>query len=409
MLRIAIATDLHYVASGTSAVPQVCLDGTNNDPMEALLRLLRQDERGADLLICPGDITDRACAVAFRYGWNMLLRLKALLNAEHLIAATGNHEVSSRVGDEHRTPGNAELAIDTLDHLLDVSNYPAIFDNDDKRWVYWGRGYETVYGSNWVVVTINSCHYHNSTMPNEYERGRIGDVTLKELMAHIGKISSNKSYEYKVIVLHHPPVAHEEIGVELGKTPMFNGDGLIQAIEEVNSDWLIIHGHKHHHRLKKCSGSDYAPVLLGAGSFGALITGGLSNRTKNQFYILELQTKEDEVGEHRLRGRIETLYWDGTEWSKCVRTKDGIPDGCGFQQGSNISMASLAHTVKTIILNSKQPFLRWEEVSEESETLNYLSPSEVPLLLNKLDLVGVEVNMGNGDFFPAELWVVNDG
>lgn len=409
MLRIAIATDLHYVIKDGKAMPQVCRDGTNNDPMEALLHFVSKSNLSANLLVCPGDVTDRACGTAFHHGWNKLLQLKSCLNAEHLIAATGNHEVSSRVGDEHDIPGNAELAIDTLDHLLDVHDYPAMFDDNDKRWVYWGRGYETVFGQDWVVVTINSCHYHNSTLANEYERGRIGDVTLKELMVHLKSISKEGRYKYRVIVLHHPPVAHEEIGVELGKTPMFNGDGLIQAVEDTNSDWLVIHGHKHHHRLKKCSGNDYAPILLGAGSFGALLTGGLSNKTKNQFYIMELQAKKDEVGEHRLRGKIETLYWDGTEWSRCVRLKDGIPDGCGFQQGGSISISSLASRIKEVIKASGQPSLRWEEVAEKEESVKYLNPKEVSILLDKVRLVGVEMNVDDQRLFPAELWVVDNG
>jgi hypothetical protein len=406
-IRIAIATDLHYIADHTGKIStQVCIQGSKIDPMVSLIDYLSNpgplSEPSADILICPGDITTRACIKSFNHGWNDLKNLKTALNADHLIAATGNHEISSRTKEDHAIPGNAEIAIAPFEHLLTTSDYPAKFNNPEQKWVYWGRGYESLYGDDWVIVTINTCHYHNSLLPNEYERGRIGDAALAELSTHLKSLSSK--YSYKIIVLHHPPLDHEDLDVSLGRTPMYNGNLLLQEIENTGEDWLVIHGHKHLFRLTRSNGAEYSPIVLGAASFGALLSGEMANKTKNQFYIIELSMIAEE-GKHRLRGAIESIYWDGSHWSMCSEMSHGLPHGCGFDQSNPVRASPLAKKIKETIEASSPPVLTWVELRDKIDTLKYLMPKDIENLQKRLDEIGVSRTPNQDTWFPQELWV----
>ena len=406
-IRIAIATDLHYIADHTGKIStQVCIQGSKIDPMTSLIGSLSHpgllSEPNANILICPGDITTRACIKSFKQGWSDLKDLKTALNADHLIAATGNHEISSRTKENHETPGNAEIAIAPFEHLLTASDYPANFDSPEQKWIYWGRGYESLYGDNWVIVTINTCHYHNSLLPNEYERGRIGDAALVELSAHL-KSLANK-YSYKIIVLHHPPLDHEDLDVSLGRTPMYNGNLLLQEIENTGEDWLVIHGHKHLFRLTKSNGAEYSPIILGAASFGALLSGEMANKTKNQFYIVELSMIAEE-GKARLRGAIDSIYWNGSTWSMCSEMSHGLPHGCGFDQSNPVRASPLAKKIKETIEASSPPVLTWIELRDKIDALKYLMPKDIENLQKRLDEIGVLRTPNQDTWFPQELWV----
>lgn len=377
-LRIAIATDLHYTSDESGRIsPQVCIHGSKIDPMDSLLDYLNSPDPAimpkADLLICPGDITTGACTRSFVRGWEDLNRLKQTLGAEQLIAATGNHEIISRATKEHSISGNAEIAIQPFEHLIETQNYPARFDSPDKKWVYWGRGYQVAHGDNWVVVIINSCHYHNSLLPNEYERGRIGQAALAELREALKGLS--KSYLYRIVVLHHPPSNHEDFNVDLGRTPMYNGDLLLQALEETGEDWLVIHGHKHLFRLTKSGSTEYSPTILGAASFGALLTAELANQTKNQFYIVELSI-ENEASDNRLKGQLESIYWDSSSWNICTEVAHGLPHGCGFNPSSPARATVLAKAIKEAIEASPSQVLNWKELQASIGALKFLMPKD---------------------------------
>ncbi|MEO4048070.1 metallophosphoesterase [Pseudomonas sp. CAU 1711] len=406
-LRIAIATDLHYTSDESGRIsPQVCIHGSKIDPMDSLFHYLDSPDPAispkADLLICPGDITTGACTKSFVRGWDDLNKLKQKLGAKHLIAATGNHEIISRAAKEHSISGNAEIAIQPFEHLIETNNYPACFDSPDKKWVYWGRGYQIAHGDNWVVVIINSCHYHNSLLPNEYERGRIGQAALAELREGLKGLS--KSYLYRIVVLHHPPSNHEDFNVDLGRTPMYNGDLLLQALEETGEDWLVIHGHKHLFRLTKSGSTEYSPIILGAASFGALLTAELANQTKNQFYIVELSI-ENKDSDNRLKGQFESIYWDSSSWNVCSDVAHGLPHGCGFNPSSPARATVLARAIKEAIEASPSQVMNWKELQDSISALKFLMPKEIQILHKKLDECGIKRSPMEGVWFPQDLWI----
>lgn len=401
-LRIAVITDLHYTkAAGHAPFPEVCALVNQVDPMEQLIEYIGNNSlEDVDLVLCPGDITTRACVESFSSGWSGLSVLAKKLNASHLIASTGNHEIISRSADINKIPGNVELHVDPQEHLLKMSDYPAVFSDDQKRWVYWGRGYEIISGKDWMVLVVNSCHYHSTQLANEFERGRVGEVALKELSDSLSVLAKDKTF--RMVLIHHPPINHEEEGVELGREPMFNGIAFLRVLEETGLDWLVIHGHKHFQRLVRHSDSEYSPMIFGAGSFGASLKGAVATKTKNQFYIIDLETSLDALEQERLKAKFKSLYWNLSEWRPVQDETHGLPDNCGFDLGRKADVPKIARKIREAI-NDEQPWRTWDELKSEIEELKYLTPGDIRSLKKTLININIIYSPEQRCWFPSQV------
>jgi predicted phosphodiesterase len=131
--RIAVITDLHYMLDTTikptTFRPQMA-NGQAFDPIEKLGDFLTKNDIKADMLLCPGDITNHAAHDAFVKGWDNLKVLRDKLSAQELIAVTGNHEVRSRASDLMKTVGLVEETVDPVGMLQSIEDYPASFSKN---------------------------------------------------------------------------------------------------------------------------------------------------------------------------------------------------------------------------------------------------------------------------------------
>lgn len=381
-LRVAVLSDLHYtqVEKG-SCLPQAAAAGGLDLMDELIKKFERQQHPSADLLVCPGDITDRANPQAFAAGWSQIKRLGNALGVKRIVAATGNHEVQSRSDNPPVAAGNAEYSIDPLEFLVNESGYPTVFPRPHQKWVYWGRGYEILHTDDSVIVLVNSCHYHVTLQNNEFERGRISDAALEELKHDLGQLAADRPF--RIVVLHHPPLLHEEPGLELGRTPMHNGPALLKVLQDTGLDWIVIHGHKHYHRLVRADGDVYQPFVFGAASFGAMLRGDMASRTRNQFYIVTLETENDPLDVVRLSGSIQALHWSNSTWEETNSASLGLPNGCGFTWDS-IEPASLAAQIRVLLQSSDGQYLEWSEVVSSLPKLRFLMPGQMNALKEQM-------------------------
>jgi hypothetical protein len=234
--------------------------------------------------------------------------------------------------------------------------------------------------------------------PNEYERGKISQVVLDSFRQRATELANSK--KFRIVLMHHHPISHHDMEGS-GQIDMYNGSKLMEILNESYNDWLIIHGHKHDPRLIRAQGSATQPVVFSAGSFGAALTGALATKTKNQFYILDLESTKNESGTFEMRGQIEAYYWTSTEWRPAIEEEHGLPNGCGF--ANNINIDATATKVRDHLKSVPGSFVTWDEIRETFPELNYLMPFEIKKLrfvLNRL-----KVNLG-GDTrlsFPTQL------
>lgn len=409
VLRLAIVSDLHYRdhGDGKECRPAASAQGVEYDPIAALIEHVKNSpgdaQWRADYLLCPGDIPDRADENAFRIGWERLRALMGALGARHLIAATGNHEVISRADDKlHGLAGNAELSLDPLGYLQSYEDYPSsVWNGLDRRWVYWGRGYEFIEDGNLLLLLINSSHFHPTTRENEFERGRIGDVGIRELRVEIArKIAETKAGAF-VVLLHHHPISHESLDFSLGRIEMFNGSKLVEVLSESGVSWLIVHGHKHHGRLVMTQGDGCQSVVLAAGSSGAMLSGGQGMRTRLQAYLVEMDLA-DPKGSPRLQGRVHALSWIDNAWAPATDHSHGIPDGCGFAIPM-VNAAEAARASGAYLSDNALEFLSWIELTKAVPQLANLMPGQLKYLRSELDRIGIKSTWPSGKYFPEDV------
>ncbi|MEN2673148.1 metallophosphoesterase [Herbaspirillum huttiense] len=406
-LRIAVITDLHYSCDHGAApnrfVPQ-CAIGQEIDPMASLIAMVNKEQLTADLLLCPGDIADRANHEAFKHGWSELKKLRDSLGASRLIAATGNHEVNSRPSKPEKTfTESVTSTLDPVGLLQEIDDYPTDFsDAPERRWIYWGKGYEIIETDDLCLVVINSCHFHVTMTESEYERGKIGSVALTCLRKELDALDLDQR-KFRIVLLHHHPIPHEDLNLELGQIEMFAGTKLIEVFEKTYNDWLIIHGHKHLPRLITAQGASSSPVVFAAGSFGAAL-GALTLKTKNQFYIIELEASVNAVKRYQQRGRVEAFYWASDDWRASTERAHGLPFGCGFDRNINLSVLGnqVFETVKRLA-NNGQLYVKWSELRDQLKSLDYLMPSHIENLRRDLSKLGVNFEQDDRNWFPTDL------
>lgn len=408
-IRLAIASDLHYETPSEDglSLPAAANSNLANDPMRGLLDRIEKDSVSvtrdfeADYLICPGDVTNQACAAGFEKGWARLKELKTALGARHLIATTGNHEVHSRADKRDDIVGLGVRVLDPLAVMQRHPDYPSTCLDDRGRWIYWGRGYQIVEEEGILFAIINSSHFHPTTRPNEFERGRISEIALELLRSELeGLVKANKNRIF-IALLHHHPIPHEAGDAPEESIQMHNGSQLIEMLESTNVSWLVIHGHKHEGRLKKAQGFNNPPIVFAAASFGARLDGVLATKTRQQFYILHLEVC-DHAFEPSAKCLIRSWYWSGTSWELARKFADGLPDRCGYQIPS-FSRRSVIDALHQTLSARGGTYLKWDEVVALHPELSYQSPDEVKFMKTSMTQAGINFAWDDDDWFPQEV------
>ncbi|MBH1664156.1 metallophosphoesterase [Stenotrophomonas maltophilia] len=404
-IKIVVVSDLHYRKHENSQIrPEVTSRGQEQyDPMYSLIKYVREKKIEADYIICPGDITDKASAEGLREGWNRLNELKREVGARHMITATGNHEVSSRVVDGvHDQVGNAEAAIDPVGVLQDLEGYPSsIWNGVDRDMVYWGKGYEFICDGDLLVLLINSSHFHPTTRANEFERGRIGDSAIRRLNSEIKNKIAECNAKVHVVVLHHPPISHESLNYDLGRVPMYNGPELIDVLNKSGRPWLIIHGHKHDGRVVMAQGAGFQPIVFAAGSLGAdLARSAAAVYTRQQAYVLDIEIPKGAMPS--LKGVVTSLSWIDNQWILSEKASHGVPNGVGFSIPP-IDIHRLAESISEEITKASEPYLKWDELVALLPDLRNIMPGQLDMLRSLVEALGGEFTWQEDNSFPADI------
>ncbi|WP_313457151.1 metallophosphoesterase [Stenotrophomonas sp.] len=404
-VKIVVISDLHYRKHANNEVrPAAAARGAvGYDPVAAFVDALRRDDVRADYVICPGDITDRASPEGLKLGWEKLNEIKEVVGARHLIAATGNHEVCSRDDNpSHDAAGNAEASVDPLGMLQALSDYPSSHWNGvERKWIYWGKGYEFISDGSVLFLLVNSSHFHPTMRMNEFERGRISDYALKLLSDEIDQKIEESGAKIFIALLHHPPVSHESLTHSLGRIEMFNGSRLVEVLENSGFPWLILHGHKHAGRLIMAQGAGNQPIVFAAGSIGADLVGHqVGLHTKLQGYVLSLQVSDEALP--ALKGSVTAYAWVDNSWVPATATNHGIPTGCGFSS-PGVNVNAMAESLRDKVAEQNADFLTLSEMQGVVPELRYLMPKQVDQFRRAVVRLGGAFTWPDNQFFPDDV------
>ena len=300
------------------------------NPWAGLYALIDSHGLSADAILCPGDIAFQNSAITLTAGWKHLVDLGERMNCEHVICATGNHDVMSRSQDEILKKAvirNLRAGYGPFEKLKCLKPpYPSVTRDDigylqgrNHRVCYFGAGLVLVTATNYQVLVVNSCceHGHDDF---EHERGSFPPSAVEELKSALAKCDSNK---ISVAVMHHPPESHTQDGAGAHDF-VDNGQELLKLLAD-QGEWVVVHGHKHEARLGYASGSGFQPIVFGTASLAIHIE-EVKGTVKNQFYLLKISLEP-----RGLTGRFQTWDWStGRGWEPARPEGEGIYDGAAF-------------------------------------------------------------------------------
>ncbi len=295
-LKIAVVSDLHCNHSRSEGGIDTWLLSDNmrrpvhQHPVQSLIDLIKKDELKVDLLICPGDISNRTDPQGLITGWSFLEELKVSFYASHLIATLGNHDVDSR---------GIHNKYDFLNMPRNLKdNFPFEFPLERKSFI--ADSFCIIDLGEILIFNFNSVHSHTNKL--SAEESIISDDILENIKNELGYIK--KEYKYKIAITHHHPIKHSNVGFKYkDKDSIEKGDKLIDILIEFNFQ-IFIHGHKHEPKLTIYNG---LPIFA-SGSISSHMN-IMETNSKNNFHIVELAPSES-------RGIIRS--WDytyGVGWS----------------------------------------------------------------------------------------------
>ena len=197
--------------------------------------MIEAEGLSADLLLCPGDLGDKASIEGIKYAWQAVHRIGNKLKCQLVAGTAGNHDLDSR---GIKTPPDPK-------EVLQALAPPFPLPDQTKNDQYWSRQYAIITTDVFRLVVLNSSGFHG-TQIKEIEHGRISDSTLNWLQE---ELATGSPQPINLLLCHHHPQSLSEL--KLGeKDVMQNGQLLLDLLGSGDHGrWLVIHGHKHYPKL----------------------------------------------------------------------------------------------------------------------------------------------------------------
>lgn len=361
MPRIAVVSDLHCHMNGASspACSYIISDAPRIDsrrhPVEALAELVKNEPyfNGIDLLLCPGDLANQIDPQGIYSGWQTLQEIGYILGAPPLIATLGNHDI-----DSHEKHDCARS-----DPLFFGKSLGSRFPSNDRdaNSRYWSEGFHSHLFEDLFILNVNSTHGFNKQP--RCKRGGVTDLQRQGIERHLEQNLQEMNNRAKVLLCHHHPIAHEELNAG-NEDLMDQGSLLIDILAKYNFN-LVVHGHKHHPRLKETSSSYGRITVLAAGSFSSILTGELAQFSQNLFHVIDI----DKTG----KGEIKSWKFRLTEgWTPADWSSSNIPSISGFGFQGDISV--LVDQIDKWLTERNPLQSDWAAVAKKFPMINNLLP-----------------------------------
>lgn len=369
-LRVALLSDIHAhtLSPDDDRAPSfLATSAPANDPLSnpvaGLRRLIADFNLRADVLLCAGDMGDKASPAAQAFVWTQLAQVKEDLGAAALIGTAGNHDMDSRY---KYTDHDAKGALQALAPM-----FPGL---DEQRCDhYWARNFVIIDHHEWRLLLLNSAAYHGAgrVREKEYEHGRVSARTVDAVRVALATMPTRP---LNILLCHHHLIKNDEIPLA-DYSQMAGGDLLLNALGSGNfGDWIVLHGHKHYPRIWYAPGGATAPAIFSAGSFSAKLYPELGTNARNQFYVITFPVEHYNALQMGVCGTVLAWDWIYAAGWRHARPESGIPHRAGF--GCRLHPQAVAHTVAGVVEQSGEPYLTWDEVTAQVPSLLYLTPRD---------------------------------
>lgn len=383
-LRIAVVSDLHAYEGDVDPPPsrlRVGETGTDpkHDPVAGLEQLITANHEMAtsQILLCPGDLGDRAQRGGVELGWRVVERVAAALGNAQVIATVGNHDVVSR-------PSGSRPQVDPTAVLRGLNpRYP--YDDRGVQQAFFSDHYAIVDRDGWRVATVNTSAHH-AAGDREFDHGRVTPETRALL---VRDLADGGRRDLNILLIHHHPLEYTAVD-EPDRSTIVGGALLMQEIIKAQlGPWLIVHGHKHVPNLAYGPGGGDAPVIFSAGSLTASFHMDQQPITRNQFYWLEFDLAGAEALETSMACRFRSWYWvPGSGWLPSP-PGSGLPAEGGF--GSRGDPRRLAADICVAVRDSGAPSLDWPQLLSRLPQMEFVVPDDLRAIAADLERRGWSV------------------
>jgi hypothetical protein len=349
--------------------------GHRQNPILGAATFLKEHKFDVDIVACPGDLSDRADAVAQREAWTQLEGLRKKLHASRLIGTVGNHDVDSRRADASNLPDA------TLRNL--VPRFPL----NDRRLAaqFWSKQYTILKLPNHdaTIVILNSSALHG-VVPGkeqgpEHLHGKLTEASLSALADDLkGSLSS-----VNVLMMHHHIRKHPWLTGDASHAT--NGTMALELLRNTGVQWFVIHGHQHLPSIGYAEGGALSPIILSAGSIAAKTYSVRGKTPRNQMYCVEFETERTGAS---LTGRIFAWDWiPFAGWQKSTR-ESGLPRECGF--GSR-DTDGVARRLVALLQTASDKRMSWLDASTAVPEIAHLTPEDLDVVVGQLEHSQVEI------------------
>jgi predicted phosphodiesterase len=325
-LNITVISDLHCTHSSKDKTKEgVALNSTilysdqlrGDSPLHPIVAFLNEYDKNSallksDLLLCPGDITDKVDPQGYLTGWSFLEEIKETIGADKLFATIGNHDVDSRRSIKNQQPFDICKSI--------KKNYPIADQN--LREQFWNDHFCLYEDDKYILLIFNSAYTHISSgdaMNSAIQRGIIGKMAEK--------LAGFRKSKIKIALCHHHPINHANV-TGPDSDVIEHGTEFLDLLHSENFS-LVIHGHKHEIKIRY-----YQSILVFcAGSFSS--TQNLrETQSENVFHRIEYNSATKGIIKTWTFGSVNGWVHKGTSV---------FPASCGF--GYHTDIQSLADRV----------------------------------------------------------------
>jgi len=275
ILKIAVISDLHCTQRDiprgkfTNLHTTMPSKPSNRNPIEAFRKLLENETIEADILLCPGDITDQINEQGFHTGWSYLEEMGKYLKVKNIYATLGNHDVASRL----EKPNEAFKIAQSLKY-----NFP--LPESEQQIKFWGENFTLIETDEFRLLIYNTVHDHYNS-----ETSKKINIDLATIEKIDDLLKKTKPEKFGIAMTHHHPINH--CNSNLSDSDFIDkGDNLLKVLNR-HSFKLFIHGHKHEPMLRVSNGIP----ILSSGSFSCL-ENLKETESENLFHIIEIHEKK---------------------------------------------------------------------------------------------------------------------
>lgn len=388
-LRIAVISDMHVGTSarGLDLCPHDLEPDQKTGRHEDYIGLFEDLARSPavtsngkfDMLCITGDISNEGHPDEFTTADLALRKIAASLNIgeNSIFFAPGNHDLNWAVMDLKptafwSTQRYAPLPQENLSFSRRHADIKHGSLDKEPFYVVWETG-------DAIIVSINSAAYDKPTA--KPHNGIVKQRTVEDLDDHFRNKYSGDT-RYRICLLHHHLEQYSEPLPDIADfSTAVNAENLIAALGAHHFD-LVLHGHKHHPRLKTYQNDNKHPYIsLCAGSFSAILHPLYYENISNLFHIVNIEGRDVATG--GIKGRVETWSHSANSWMMTNKVR-GLHAIEAF--GSNASPIEIeAQILRAAIRNVQTAkFCTWSQMVSNEPGLGHIRTATAFELLKKV-------------------------